>query len=239
MKDNTISNKIFMLKESQALDLASTTNTTLTSPPDVIIDPKISAWLNSLEEQPTNNTTPSSTPKRFLLFNLTIVRNNDLYIELVSSKLKKDGGYAKTGQVILLLKNLWDYGSEEARRCLTEDEWDIITYLGKNATYSIYNGIPINFQGSTEFLKRLLNTGRCFINSRGQYDLPLSWGSPKSGLFQWNLVADKDAQKLDCVLEDSKILLLKSLDSICYYDEKNRTFGLVDFKEEQKVAKHL
>jgi len=201
---------------------------------NVQIDPKISDWIQSLTEQPITETRLDFS--RYLLFSLRVTEN-ELYVEMISSKLKQTGGYAKTGQYILSLKNLWEHASEEARSDLSENEWDIINYLGKNVISHQRNGFLLNFKGSGEFLKRLITTERCFIGN--QYSTPLRWDNPKSGKFQWTLIIAKDSQKLDFILDNRALVMIKSLDPFCYYDEKNKVFGLIDFKGENVSKQFL
>ncbi|MBA3723158.1 MAG: DEAD/DEAH box helicase [Parachlamydiaceae bacterium] len=211
------------------------------TPPSLIpkpldIDPKIAEWMNSLTEHPIQNSNvpPIAAPKNRLIFAL-VISPNKISVEVVSITIKKNGEISNNSKPISL-KSILDNPYIRNQNEITQEDWDIIIALSTNAPIFYYTAIELDFPTSGELLKKLIATNRCYI--KNQYKTPLRWSDPKTGSFQWNLIIEKNAQKLVFVMDDSEEKLL-DLDPFCYYNSINNTIGLIYFQEEQNIAKKL
>ena len=212
-----------------------------------IIDPAVLHWINSLEasaiEVSNTDRTPSTSQnskaiKRQILFILNLNSfNKELNLSLKSVKFKKNGEFAKLNQWTVNISNLWD-NPIEIRESLEEVDWEIIRELGKKVRNTNRNQTSINFADSGEFLKKLIETRRCFFED--MHSKSLQWEKTKLGKFEWELLLEKDAQVLKLIVDNNKqIIPLMSLNPPCYYDPNTDTCGFVDFKESPRLVQQL
>ncbi|MBA2727536.1 MAG: DEAD/DEAH box helicase [Parachlamydiaceae bacterium] len=201
-------------------------------------DEKVGSWLNEIGKDVPTSIVQSNVEKRQLLYILDYFDSTaTLWLSLKWVKLKKDGGYLKTGQIVIDPRNLWSPTLVNFRNSITDEQIALFSKLMRVAGVIDHRGICLDFSGAGDFLKQLISTRNCYPSN--DLGTPILWGLPQKGTFSWSLMPDGESQRLNIAVEESSAKIVKGIDPLCYYRKDFYLIGPIDLLEVGSFAKQL
>lgn len=201
-----------------------------------IINLDLEYWLKNFVSPSREDQSPPPIQKTHTLIYVLNYSGSTLLLSLLLVKIKKNGAFAKVGQIEIRLNDYWTF-SESEKKQLTEADWDTLHLLVKSVKMVSYSGVCLSFPGAAVILKQLIDTGKCYFQN--DLDHPVRWGNTCQGRFEWKFLVEKQGQKLEPVIESDKEMIKNMGSPSCYLARKEKTFGIVEFSEEGSVVDHL
>ena len=176
----------------------------------------IDKWLSNFQAQPSRYQ-PNSQQKSLLYFIKANSYDEADYFTLAikSTRPKKSGGWSSS------LGNEYSASSLINSAYATNEDVAVITELMRTNQF----GDNIKY---FDLFERIIKTNRCFWHSNFNLDDAISLGQPLEAQWQWQAL-DNNLHTLQLVLDEpsSNIHIIKA-QPLCYYDEKNNSFGKIN-----------
>lgn len=153
-----------------------------------------------------------------------------LSVELKLVRVLKAGGYGKR-------KN-FNATSLVHEKYLTEEDKDIIfglKVLSGSAYFSSYNPIQLKGRKSSEYLTRMLETGKCYFKHFSKQ--PLQYASQKPVQFKWILL--NDGYQKPIAWMDGQSVQIFLLEDVWYFDSNTNTIGKVKTSLTESQIRHF
>lgn len=201
-----------------------------------IINHDLEYWLKNFVSPSQQDQSPLPIQKTHTLIYVLNYSGSTLLLSLFLVKTKKNGAFAKIGQIEIKLNHYWTF-SESEKKQLTEADWDMLHLLVKAVKVVSYSGVCLSFPGAAVVLKQLIDTGKCYFQN--DLDHPIRWGNTCQGRFEWKFLVEKQGQKLEPTIEGDREIIKNMGSPVCYFALKEKTFGIVEFSEKGSVVDHL